>query len=96
MSWLLLQLASLDDACTWLFTCLALATAMRNTLEGASRIHEKLEWRPNVEACFNSPNPFSIPLHFAGELNNLMQVELKPEQCRKLVVNSLIDNKVTQ
>lgn len=93
LSWILLQLASLEHAGTRLVACMLLAASIRNMLDGGRRTHATLDWRAQVEACTSEPT-YRIPVHFAGDSNNVWQVEMSGEECRRLVQRSLFDNKV--
>jgi hypothetical protein len=96
LSWVLIQLASLDKAGTRLFACMILAASLRNMLDGGRRLHGTQDWRGSLQACLQTPLPqlYKIPIHYTGDNNNLWHLELNADQCRKLIQESLFDNKV--
>jgi hypothetical protein len=91
LSWILVQLASLDKAGMRLASCMLLAFATRNALENGRRTHAHLNWRAEIATCLQSATPYKVPIHTHGGLDQVWHVEFSAAQCRTLVSRSLFD-----
>lgn len=96
LSWTLIQLASLEGSAIRLASCMLLAVGARNMLEGGRRVHGHIDWRSHIQACVASEQTYVIPVHFAGDSAAVWSLPISSTQCRKLVQESLFDNKVAQ
>lgn len=94
LSWVLLQIAALPQAGPRIVTCMLLAMAFRNTLDGGRRMHHALDWRAEIARCLEQPKT-QLRIHFVGDSNNVWLADMTREECQSLVRRSWFDDAVT-
>jgi hypothetical protein len=94
LSWVLVQIASLDRAALRLSACMLMAMAVRNTLDGGRRTHQALDWRGEIAQCLSAPST-QLRIHFAGDANVVWRVSMTREECAALLRRSWFDNLVS-
>lgn len=95
LSWVLLQIATLNRDMPRVLAAFVLGLGGRNALEVARHRHEAIDWRGNIEQCLNSPT-HSLPVHFTGQATHYWFVPLTNADCKELVQRSWFDNKIPQ
>lgn len=88
LSWIIIWIAAKASALVRIGLFIALVFALKTAWDGMSRRHDTINWQANVKARARSRS-YKLPIHYAGDARQILQLRLTGEQCRKLISDSL-------
>lgn len=95
LSWIVVQIASIDAKFPQLAGVIILAISTRNAVDVAQRHHEPLAWRAQIEDCLHADR-YRLLVHFAGNAKDTWFADMSGAECRRLVSQSWFDNTITE
>jgi hypothetical protein len=93
LSWAVAQLAALDAKLPRTVALIVATLVVRNALDVGQRRHDPLDWRGAVEHCL-AADAYDLPVHWDGRAAFAWKVRLTGADCRRLVGQSLFDNRL--
>lgn len=94
LAWILIQLIGGARGPARAMLLLLLLAPLHQTLQYGFRTHARLDWRSEVGNCTSGHSAIGPAVHVAGQTEFLWHAPLTAEQCRKLVTQSLFDNRL--
>lgn len=91
LSWIVVQLASIEARFPQLAGVVILAIATRNAVDVAQRHHDTIDWREQLESCMQA-DQFTLLIHMAGDVHQPWYAGISGEDCHRLISQSWFDN----